>query len=80
MKKMIEVDTEKLQGLVEFSRNLENFSQILLEQRIYFEGENRTITEACRMITNEEIDEGEFCKQTVIDLLEILNIINRELL
>ena len=47
-------------------------SSMLDEHKIYWDGEEISIREACEKITDEEIDNGQVCNQTVVDLMKVM--------
>ena len=40
----------------------------MTELQIYVSGESRSLDEALKMLTDEWIDDGNYCAQTVMDL------------
>jgi hypothetical protein len=44
----------------------------MIDAQIYFKGKSRPIDEALEMLTDEWIDDGAYCAQTVIDLRDAL--------
>lgn len=74
-------DLQKIEELSrDLVRNLKTLEALLSAQKIFFNGERLSISEACEKITDYDIQHGEFCDQTIMDLMKVLNVINSELL
>ncbi len=44
----------------------------MTKHSIYFKGKNHSVEKALKMLTDEWIDDGAHCAQTVIDLRDVL--------
>jgi hypothetical protein len=73
-------DLDNTAEIIRLSKELAIFEVKLRAKTIFFDSEQLTISEACKKITPEAISHGDYCEQTVSDLMEILNLINSDLL
>ena len=81
MKNNLDEIAKLSEEFVKLSEEFISFGERLLAQKIYFNrGERLTIPKACEKITDDAILQGECCNQTIIDLMKIVRIINKELL
>lgn len=49
--------------------------ELIKNINIYFDGENLSVPVAIERITDELVDDGEYCGQTVIDLRDALKFV-----
>lgn len=66
--------------LIKSAHYFADFGIKLFAKTVYYDGKELTIPEVCEKVTIRELENDEYCTQTVIDLLEILKLINSELL
>lgn len=50
----------------------------MTKHSIYFKGKNHSVEEALEMLTDEWVDDGNYCAQTVIDLRDALKFYIKE--
>lgn len=74
------LSTIPMNDLMKFAKDFADFGNKLFAKTIFYDGKELTIPEACEKVTIEEIEDDNYCTQTVLDLFKILKLINSELL